>query len=168
MREEDTFMRKVKRKVRQNILNSYVHCDPFVCGPVVQRKRINRDMWGSVRTYSQRHQRTSVLIRTHLHLPLKLWMVGRDEAFIAKDNNNKIKWVTSKHQNTFDEENYLLPDKFIFKLPTPDAFPTCSISQWIASLNHEPLNHSVKDYIIIIPRASMTTEVFQCLRDPWK
>mmetsp|Transcript_92567 Transcript_92567/g.215086 ORF Transcript_92567/g.215086 Transcript_92567/m.215086 type:complete len:315 (+) Transcript_92567:573-1517(+) len=55
------------------------------------------------------------------------------------------------------------PVELILELATPNALSTCSITLWIASLDHETLNDAVEDSVVVIAVLGMNREVLNSL-----
>jgi hypothetical protein len=54
--------------------------------------------------------------------------------------------------------------KFILKFTTPNGLPSSTIPKRITSLDHEALDNSVENQIIVISISAMSSEVFD---SPW-
>ena len=75
---------------------------------------------------------------------------GQESSETIRENSNEQKQVW-----------HLLSNKLVFEFSSPNTFPSRSITQRITGLNHESLNNTMKNNIIIVPGSSMPTKVFQ-------
>ena len=56
-----------------------------------------------------------------------------------------------------------LVQKLVFKFAIPDAHPTGTVAEWVASLDHELGYDTVEEHAIVVPTACGADKVFNCL-----